>query len=147
MAEEKIANIMREFVKTMETGDVEKGLSLVTEDVEWVTPNGTFKGKGEVRRLLSAEPMQGSTVTETGNGIIVEGNKAFFEHVIASTFRGRKAEVLAMCAYEFKGDKIQKVRVVMDRLLMAQQATGGLPKMMVNLIVKQSEKMFRIGKG
>ena len=120
-------------------------IKLIFEDMgyEVTTHQDPFKGKDEARRFLSAEPMQGTTATETGNGIIVEGNKAFFEHVIASTFRGRRTEGLAMCAYEFKGDKIQKLRTTFDRLLLAQQVTGGLPKMMVNMIVKQAEKMFR----
>ena len=144
MTNGEIANIMRDFVQTMAKGDVEKALSFFTEDAVWVNPNGTFKGKDEARRSLSAEAesMQDTTVTETGNGIIVEGNKAFFEHVIAGTIQGRRGEVLAMCAYEFSDGKIEKVRSVYDRLSMAQQAAKGwLPKMLVNLIVKQAEKM------
>ena len=144
MTNGEIANIMRDFVQTMAKGDVEKALSFFTEDAVWVNPNGTFKGKDEARRSLSAEAesMQDTTVTETGNGIIVEGNKAFFEHVIAGTVQGRRAEVLAMCAYEFSDGKIKEVRSVFDRLSLAQQAAKGwLPKMLVNFIVKQAEKM------
>ncbi len=86
--------------------------------------------------------MQDMTATETGNGIIVEGNKAFFEHIIAATVQGRRAEVLAMCAYEFSDGKIKEVRAAFDRLSLAQQAAKGwLPKMLVNFIVKQMEKM------
>ncbi len=78
MTNEEIANIMRDFVQVMAKGDVEKTLSFFTEDAVWVTPNGTFKGKDELRRYLSTEAMQNMTVTETGNGIIVQGDKAFF---------------------------------------------------------------------
>ena len=144
MTKEEIANIMRDFAQAMAKGDVEKELSLVTEDAVLVSPNGTVKGKNELRRYLSAqaESMQDGTVTETGNGIIVEGNKAFFEHVIASTIQGRRTEVLAMCAYEFSDGKIKEVRSTFDRLAMAQQvAKGWLPKMIVNLIVKKAEKI------
>ena len=144
MTNEEIANIMRDFVQTMAKGDVEKTLSFFTEDGVFVTPNGTFKGKDELKRHLSAdaESMQDMTVTETGNGIIVEGNKAFFEHIIAATVQGRRAEVLAMCAYEFSDGKIKEVRSAFDRLSLAQQTVKGwLPKMLVNLIVKQAEKM------
>ena len=142
MAEEKIPGIMRDFVKTLGEGDVEKTLSYFTEDGVWVNPNGTFRGKDELRRCLTvmSQNIQDMTVTECGNGIIVEGNKAFFEHVIAGTMEGKRAEVLAMCAYEFSGDKIKETRTVWDRLLMAQQAATGLGKWMVNLIVKQAEK-------
>jgi ketosteroid isomerase-like protein len=144
MTNEEIANIMRDFVQTMAKGDVEKTLSFFTEDGVFITPNGTFKGQDELRRHLSAEAesMQDRTATETGNGIIVEGNKAFFEHVLGATVQGRRAEFLAMCAYEFSNGKIKEVRTTYDRLLIAQQAVKGwLPKMLVNFIVKQSEKM------
>ena len=144
MSNEEIANTMRDFVQTMAKGDVEKTLSFCTEDCVFVSPNGTFKGTDELRRQFSAEAesMQDTTVTETGNGIIVEGNKAFFEHVIAGTVQGRRVEVLAMCSYEFSDGKIKKVSSVYDRLSMAQQvAKGWLPKMLVNLIVKKAEKM------
>lgn len=144
MTKEEIANIMRDFAQTMVKEDVEKTLSFFTEDGVFVTPNGTFKGKDELRRYFcaEAESLQDRTVTETGNGIIVEGNKAFFEHIIAGTVQGRRAEVLAMCAYEFSDGKIKKVRSAFDRLSLAQQAAKGwLPKMLVNFIVKQMEKM------
>ena len=142
MAEEKIPGIMRDFVKTMAEGDVEKTLSFLTEDGVWVTPNGTFRGKEELRRYLTvmSQNIQDMTVTECGNGIIVEGNKAFFEHVIAGTVEGKRAEVLAICAYEFSGDKIKEVRTAHDRLLMSQQVAPWFGKWMVNLIVKQAEK-------
>ena len=142
MAEQEIANIMRDCVKTLETGDVDKSLSFFTEDAVWVSPVGTFKGKDELRSYLSTESMQHMTITEAGNGIILQGNKAFFEHVIATTFQGRKLEGLVMCAYEFKGDKIQAITTVYDRLLVAKQAAKGwLAKKLVNSIVKQTEKL------
>ena len=145
MADEKIVSIMREFVKTLGKEDIEKTLSYFTEDGVWVNPNGTFKGKEELRRYLTvmSESMQDVTVTECGNGIIVQGDKAFFEHVIAGTMKGERAEVLAMCAYEFSGDKIKESRTTYDRLSMAEQAATGLGKWMVNLIVKQAEKGLR----
>ncbi len=142
MAEEKIPSLMREFVKTMEDGDVEKMLAYFTEDGVWANPNGIFRGKDELRRYLAAMygQMKDVKVKECGNGIIAQGNKAFFEHEISGTMAGKKATVLAMCAYEFEGDKIKETRTTYDRLAMAQQAVSGLPKMMVNMMVKQAEK-------
>jgi len=144
MSNEEIANTMRDFVQTMAKGDVGKTLSFFTEDAVWVEPNGTFKGKDELRSYLSAQAksMEDRTATETGNGIIVQGDKAFFEHVLGATVQGRRAEFLAMCAYEFSNGKIKEVRTTYDRLLIAQQAVKGwLPKMLVNFIVRQAEKM------
>ncbi len=146
MPEEKIPSIMREFVKTMSDGDVEKSLAYFTEDGVWVNPNGTARGKGELRRYLAGmyDQMKDIEVKECGIGIIAQGNKAFFEHEITGTMGGKKATVLAMCAYEFEGDKIKETRTTYDRLAMAQQAVKGwLPKMMVNMIAKQAEKGLR----
>ena len=145
MPEEKIPFIMREFVKTMSDGDIEKTLAYFTEDAVWVCPMGTFRGKNELRRYTTAmyDQLKDMEVKECGNGIFAQGNKAFFEHVIAGTMRGKRAEVLAICAYEFEGDKIKNVRTTYDRISMAQQVTSGLPKMMVNMIANQTERGLR----
>ena len=143
MDEEKTKSIMRGCFEAMEKGDVEKGLSYWAEDGAWITPAGTFKGKEEVKRYLTwmAESMQDVKITETGNGIIVQGDRAFVEHDLAGTFQGMRAEVLAICAWEFSDEKVQRISTVMDRLSMAKQgAKGWLAKWMVNLIVKQTEK-------
>ena len=142
MPDEKIADIMRDFVKVMAEGDVEKSLSFFTEDAVYMCPMGTFKGELEIKRYMTVqfETMQDMKVTESGNGIIVDGNKAFFEHVISGSYQGKRAEVLAMCAYEFNDDKIQKVRSTFDRLLMAKQAAPGwLSKKIVNSIINKME--------
>ena len=53
-----------------------------------------------------------------------------------------RSKYLALCAYEFKDGKIQRLRTVFDRLVMAQQAAAGwFGRMAVNGIVK------RMGKG
>ena len=143
MTEEVITGIMRDVIKTLETGDVEKALSFFAEDGVWETPDGIYKGKEELRRYLTnqARTMQDMKVTEAGNKILIKGNRAFYEHVIAASIDGRRAEGLAMCAWEFSGDKVQAVRTVYDRLLLAKQAAKGwLGKTVVNTVVKQAEK-------
>lgn len=143
MPDEEIAGIMREFIQVMAAGDTEKTLSYFTEDVVVTNPFGTFKGKDEVKRNLEAmsRTMKDMKVTEAGNGIIVQGDKSFFEHVITGTMEGKRFEFLAMCAYEFSGDKIKAVRTIYDRLLAAQQVVTGWPaKPLLNMIVKQTEK-------
>lgn len=143
MTEDVITGIMRDVIKTLETGDVEKALSFFAEDGVWETPDGTYKGKEELRRYMTnqARTMQDMKVTEAGNKILVKGDRAFYEHVIAATIDGQRAEGLAMCAWEFSGDKVQAVRTVYDRLMMAKQAANGwLAKTLVNSIVKQAEK-------
>jgi ketosteroid isomerase-like protein len=143
MPEEKQADIMREFAKSWEVGDVEKMVANFTDDVVVINPYGTFNGKEAFKRVLTAmlNNMKNVKVVETGNGIIVQGDKAFFEHVISGIYQGKKFEMLAMCAYEFTGDKVKNMRTVYDRLLVAQQvAPGWFARSMVNMIVKQSNK-------
>jgi len=143
MADEKIAGIMRDFIQALEKKDLEKVLSLCADDAVWVTPEGSFKGKRELKRYLTwlFDVGQNVKVTESGNKIIVQGNRAFYEHTISATFQGRRAEYLAMCAYEFSGEKIQQMRSVQDRLLIAKQAAKGwLSKWIVNSVVKRAEK-------
>jgi ketosteroid isomerase-like protein len=145
MSEDK-ATIMREFAKSLESGDVEKSISLFTDDAVYETPYGPYKGKEAVKQLLTAmfKNLKGMKVTESGNGIIVQGDKAFFEHVLSGTYQGKKYEMLGICAYEFSGDKIKAMRTVFDRLLTAQQAAPGwFARSMVNMIVNQSQKAVK----
>jgi ketosteroid isomerase-like protein len=137
------AEIMRALVKAMAAGDAEKAGSYLTDDAVWVTPYGPYKGQEAIKQnvLAMARNMKDMKVTETGNGIIVQGDKAFFEHVLSGTYRGQKFEFLAMCAYEFSGDKIKNMRSAYDRLSIAQQCVKGwLARPIVNMVVKQSEK-------
>ncbi len=146
MPEEKIAGIMREFAKGWEVGDAEKMAAYFTDDAIVTNPYGTFKGKEAIKGSFAAmfKNMQNIKVTETGNGIIVQGDKAFFEHVISGTYLGLKYEFLGMCAYEFSGEKIKNMRTVYDRLLVASQcAKGWLAKPIVNMVVKQSDKAMK----
>ena len=146
MPEEKLAGIMREFVKAMAAGEVEKTLAYFSENAVSTDPYGTYKGKEAIKQSVVAmsRNLKDMKVTETGNGIITQGDKAFFEHVLSGTFQGKKFEMLAMCAYEFSGDKIKNVRSVYDRLLIAKQVAKGWPaKPIVNMVVRQSEKAMK----
>ena len=144
MPEDK-ATTMREFVKAMAAGEVEKALSCTADEPVWATPLGTYEGKEAVKSSLTsmAKNMKDMKVTETGNGIIVHGDKAFFEHILSGTYQGKKFEFLAMCAYEFSGDKIKKMRTTYDRLLMAQQVTPWFGRPVINMIVGQSAKAVK----
>jgi hypothetical protein len=75
---------------------------------------------------------------------MVQGDKAFFEHVLSGTYLGKKFEMLALCAWEFSGEKVKNMRTTYDRLLIAQQvAPGWFARSMVNMIVKQSNKAMQ----
>jgi len=146
MSDEQIVNMMRDSFKAMGEGDVEKGISSWAEDGVWITPEGTFQGKEEVKRYLTwmAATSKDMEIKETGNGIIVQGDKAFVEHIISGTIQGKRVEVLAMCAWEFSDGKVKRISTTMDRLSMAKQAAKGwLARWLVNIIVKQAEKGLR----
>ena len=146
MSEEQIAGIMREFARSLESGDVAKSLSLLTDDAVYDTPYGLYKGKDAIKQLLTAmsKNMKDMKITESGNGIIAQGDKAFFEHMLSGMYQGKKYEMLGICAYDFSGDKIKGMRTVYDRLLTAQQVVKGWPATsIVNMVVKQSEKAVK----
>jgi ketosteroid isomerase-like protein len=146
MTEEKIAGIMREWAKDWSVGDVEKMIACLGDDAVWTDPYGTYQGKGAIRAKVSAmfRNFKDIKVTETGNGIMIQGDKAFFEHVLSGFYQGKKFEMLAMCAWEFSGEKVKNMRSVYDRLLIAKQVVSGWPaSSFVNMIVKQSEKAMK----
>lgn len=146
MSEAKIKSAMHDFLNALTERDVEKALSFCTEDAAWVTPQGTFKGKGELKRYVTwlNQTTPDLKITETGIGIVAQGNNGVYEHVLSGTFEGMKWEILAMCAYEFSEEKIQNIRTVYDRLWMAKQVVKGmLAKKAVNSIINAAEKGLR----
>jgi hypothetical protein len=101
-----------------------------------------YVGKDEVRRYLAweFETVPSLTISETGAGLMVQGNQALIEHTLAGTVRGEPCQWLAICAYEFEDGKIQEVRTVYDRLTLVQQsATGWLESKIVDVVVSQTE--------
>ena len=143
MSDEKILGIVRDFIKALVARDVGKALSFFAEDGDWTNTAGVFKGKDELRRYLkwASSISENVTATEYGNGVIIQGDKAFIEQMITFTVMGKRVEYVEIVAWEFDGDKIKRIRTVSDRLLIAQQAAKGwLPKWMVKSIINQFNK-------
>lgn len=143
MSDNRKAEMMREFVKAFEVNDFDKLLSLCTEDIVMVNSNGTFSGKEGLKHYVDwlANNISDLKITETGNGILIQGDKAFFEHTFTGIMQGENAEFLAMCAYEFSDDKIKTVRTIFDRLSIAEQASSKwIEKKIVNTLVSQMQK-------
>jgi ketosteroid isomerase-like protein len=143
MSVEEIKKQMRDFVQALAAGDANQASSFVTDDVIWSSPDGTFKGKEGLKKYVGwmKETNPESGVTESGLGIMVQGDKAFFEHVLNGTHDGEKWETLAMCAYEFSEGKIRAIRTVYDRLFIAKQvAKGLLARKAVDGIINRFEK-------
>ncbi|GAG16343.1 unnamed protein product, partial [marine sediment metagenome] len=84
-------------------------------------------------------------VIESGVKIIAEEDRAVYEHIFEGSYEGMKYQILALCICEFKGDKIQHIRTVYDRLSLAKQvAKGKMAKMAVNSIINQMEKGLHV---
>ena len=138
------ADLMREFVECLESRKADKALSLCTEGITWETPMGTFKGAESMKRYINwiGEVLDDVKFTESGNGVVEQGDKAFFEHTISGIMQGEKISYLAICSYEFEGDKISRLRTAFDRLTIAEQASSNqfIPKKLVNTIIGQMQK-------
>ena len=142
MPEEKIAGIIRELTKVTEAGDLEKTIAFFAEDAVLTDPYSTYKGKDAIKAHMGGmyNNLKNMKYVETGNRIIVQGSKAFSEYVISGTFQGQKWEILSMAAYEFSGDKVISMRESYDRMLIAKQVAPWPASIMVNMMIKQSEK-------
>jgi ketosteroid isomerase-like protein len=129
MSEEKIVSKIRDFIEAYVKRDVEKTLSFLTEDVVWDQPEGTFKGKEEVKRLLIWLPKSfwysQIKIRDAGVGILVKGNKAVYEQIIEGvSAHDRTYEAPAISIFEFSGEKIQQYRTLCDRMTLGKQGCG-----------------------
>jgi len=143
MSKEELISMMRKFKDAYNKKDLEKSLSFFAEDADWVTPNGEFKGKEEIKNYFkwAFEINPDQKIIESGVKIIAEEDKAVYEHILEGSFEGMKYQILALCIYESKGSKFQHLRSIYDRLSMAKQlAKGPIAKTAVNTILKRMEK-------
>ena len=119
-----------------------KKRSLFTKDGSWTCPIGSFTGKTELRRFFSSSTVTDIKLTEYGNGIIIQGDRASFEYMLAETIQGNKTEVPVFLAFELKDSKIQRANLEFDRLLVIKQAVKWWQgRALINFIVQQSEKL------
>ena len=143
MSKEELVGMMRKFRDALNKKDLEKSLSFFAENADWLNPNGEFKGKEELKKYLKwgFEMSPDQKITESGVKIIAEEDKAVYEHILEGSFEGMKYQILALCIYEWKGDKFQHLRTTYDRLSMAKQlAKGPVAKTAVNSIINRMEK-------
>ena len=140
-------SIIRGWDEALEKKDMEKALSFVADDAVWFTNEGTFKGKQEWRRYLTWmwKTIGDLKFSDAGIGFLTEGNKAVSQYTLAGkTTDGMKFEVPGVCTYEFKNEKIWQHTTIIDRLLLAKQATKGIAaKRIVNSMVNRAEKGLR----
>jgi ketosteroid isomerase-like protein len=146
MTEQKMESIIRSFIEALVAADVEKALSFFTDDGTWDTPEGRFTGKDELRKYLTwfTQTVADLKVEETGIGILAKGDEAACEHTFTAKFRGQLAQVPVLCSWEFKGDKVQRLKSFYDRLALATQASRSwFVRNTVSNLAKRMEKGLR----
>jgi len=143
MADVQTETVMWDFPRALDAADVDRAATSLAGDAVWVTPDGTFRGKEQLRAYLGrlfrrAKHMR---MVECGNGMMVQANRAFVEHVVAGTIGSARAEYLTLSAWELKDGKIKGIRTVYDRLSLAKQvAKGWLAKWLVDLLIGRTER-------
>jgi len=143
MTEQQIKDGIRGFLKAVTDGDTKTALSLLSDDAVWVAPQGTFKGKSEIEKLIvwGNKVNKDNKVTEIGIGIIAQGDTGVIEHKLSGIYSGKTWEVPAVCIYEFKNNKIANMRGFYDQLSIAEQAVKGMfAKWAVNMVVNATRK-------
>jgi ketosteroid isomerase-like protein len=144
IGEKEIENTVRDFADSLEKKDVDKALSFFTDDATFFGPEGTFKGKEEIKRYITwiSKVITDVKFTDDGVGIIVQGNKAVDQNIFSYTNNeGIKIKVNNVGTYEFNGEKIKNHWIIHDRLSTAKQATEGpIARKVVNSIIARMEK-------
>jgi hypothetical protein len=143
MSAEQVKGAMRKFRAALESRDVDKIMSLFSDDAEWHAPEGAFKGKEEIRRyvLWNKQTTPDLKITEVGLKILAGADVGVYEHMLSGSIDGMKWDTLGLCIYEFAGDKVKSIRSVYDRLSIAKQASKGpVARTAVNGILKRMEK-------
>lgn len=137
--------VIQNILEAFNEKDLTRMLSFFADDAVFVRPEGTFKGKEEIKRFYTWNFSNYLEIKLTEKDFVVEGNKAVLEFVSEGTsYRGggKKQRVPGMVVFEFRNGKVQQVHDYYDRLLIAQQlANGWFEKKIINAVVN------RMGKG
>ena len=140
-----LESIIHSICEAFNEKDLTRMISFFAEDATIIRPEGTFRGKEEIKRYYTWSFSNYSELTLTEKDFVVEGNKAVLEFVSEGTsYRGggKKQRVPGMVVFEFRNGKVQHVHDYYDRLLIAQQlANGWFEKKIINAVVN------RMGKG
>ncbi len=142
MGDKVIEKSIRNFVGSLESGNLEEALQFFDENCEWITNEGTFKGRTAIESYLKwmKSALEGIKFQDDGIGIITDHDKAVYQHIYKGTYSGRPVEVHSVCTYRFSGNKCTYHSTVSDRLATAHQAAGAFSGLAVDAVIKQVEK-------
>jgi len=138
---EEIKRLTRDVHGALNKRDADKAVSYFAEDVVFVCPEGTFKGRQEAKRYFTWLLGQYSEMKLNETGLYVDGNVATHEYVTEATTKDGKGSAPCVAILEIKGGKVQSFHNYYDRLGVAKQmARGIIATRAVNGIVDQMEK-------
>ncbi len=143
MTEQQIKDAAIGFEQAWMAGDTKQALSFFADDAVWIAPNGVFRGRAQIEKYLTwvNKIVKNYKITETGLGIVIQGDAVIAEHILSGTIDGMKFESPAVCIDEFKNGKIVKSRTYFDRLAQSQQVAKGMfSKWGVNAVVNGVQK-------
>jgi ketosteroid isomerase-like protein len=134
---------IRDYVAALEKQDIEQALTFFSDDAEWITTSGTFKGKAEIKKYTEwmLKSLPDMKFIDDGIGIIEAGDTAVYQHVFEANYQGKRVKAHSICTYAFSEDKCRAHATIVDRLSMAEQAASGLfAKRIVKTIISKLEK-------
>jgi len=145
MTDQEIKAAIRGFLKSWTAGDTKNALSFFAEDALFITPLGEFKGTKQIEKYITwvVGMTQDYKMTETGMGIMAQGDIGVIEYNLSGISRGMKWELPGIAVYEFKDGKIANMRGVYNILSRSQQTTKGLSRWIVNLVANGARKGLR----
>jgi len=145
MTDQEIKNAIRGFLKSLMAGDANSAASFFTGDALFTTSLGTFKGTAQIEKYITwvNKVTEDYRMTETGAGIITQGDVGVIEYRLSGVSRGMNWELPAICIYDFKNGKIANMRGVCNVLSRSQQTTKGISRWMVNLVANRATKGLR----
>jgi len=143
MTEEEIKNVVKSLVDALEKRDIDRAVSTFTDDAEWFTPHGTFKGKDEIKKYITwmTDVLKDLKFVMDGVGLLIQGNQGIHQSIYEGTYKGIKVKAANICTYEFAEDKIKRHWTINDRLSLAKQvATGPIARKAVSTIIAKTEE-------
>jgi uncharacterized protein (TIGR02246 family) len=144
----KLEVLVRGVVNAFNRKDLEGMLSFFADDAIMVRPEGTFRGKDEIKRFYEWNFAGYLKNTLVEKDLVIEGDKVVLEFVSEATVvRGRKElkqHLPGMVMFVFKDGQVQQVHDYYNKLLSAQQlANGWFEKTIVNGVVKRMKRGLR----
>ena len=94
MSGQVVKRLLRDIHVALNKRDADKAASFFANDVVYVGPEGTFKGRQEVKRYFTWLLGQYSEMKLNETGLYVDGDVAAHEYVIEATSKEGKGSAL-----------------------------------------------------